>query len=376
MIRRFRSVIITICSVIVLLLVVAAPDTNGAVSQRLRDVVRILEVRPNRFHGEGLIVGLNATGDGDKACQQFIKNMLDKGHINIAANDLSADNAAVVIVTAEIPAFSVEGSKFDITVSALGPAKSLEGGQLILTPLKGLDGVIYALAQGPVVTGAISAAGEAASTVTNHPTVGKIPSGAILEKSIPTIIRPSQDLHLALNMPDFTTSVRITNAINQRYRDAASVAHAGMVNVKLPSKFRSAEGLPMFWTEIGELRVTPAGPARVVVSARTGTIVVGENVRLSKAGITHGNLTISIKESENVSQPGPFSGDNAETKVTKTTDIYTKQEKGPIIVMKDSTTLDEVAQALNLLGVTPRDLITILQLLKKSGALQCELIIN
>jgi flagellar P-ring protein precursor FlgI len=356
-----------------ILLLSAAQASQAAVAARLKDISRIQEVRSNQLHGVGIVVGLNGTGDGGKLTPQLLSNMLEKMRITIPDTDLSSDNIAAVMVTADVPPFLTEGSKIDVVISSIGDAESLGGGTLLQTPLEGGDGVVYAVAQGPLSTGAFSASGEAASTTKNHPTVGRIPGGAIIEKRISTVIRPTEDLHLVLNSPDFATAVRSANAIDEMFPDSAKPLNAGTISVTVPSEYRSAERLADFLYRIQELRVVPDSPARIVVNERTGTIVAGEHVKLSAVAISHGNLTISIKETTSTSQPNALS--DGETQTEKSTDVTAAEPKAGLYVVEDAVTLAEVARALNLLGVTPRDMVSIFQALKEAGALQGELVI-
>jgi flagellar P-ring protein precursor FlgI len=357
----------------VLLLPALAHASRAAVAVRLKDIARIQEVRSNQLYGIGIVVGLNGTGDGGKLTPQLMSNMLEKLRITIPETDLDSDNVATVMVTAEVPAFLTEGSKIDVVLSSFGDAASLSGGTLLQTPLQGADGNVYAVAQGPLSTGAFSASGEAASVTKNHPTVGRIPGGAIVERSISTVIRPTDDVHLVLNSPDFTTAVRAANAIDELFPDAARPLNAGLIRVTVPAEYRSSERLADFLYRVQEVRVIPDSPARVVVNERTGTIVAGENVKLSAVAISHGNLTISIKETSSTSQPNPLGA--GETRTDKSTDISASEPKAGLYVVEDAATLAEVARALNLLGVTPRDMVSIFQALKEAGALQGELVI-
>ena len=242
---------------------------------------------------------------------------------------------------------------------------------MLQTPLQGADGVVYAAAQGALSVGGFAAAGDAAKVTKNHPTVGRIPGGAILEKRISTLLRPTDDLQIVLNMPDYLTAVRAAKSICAVFPGSATPVDAAVISVRVPQEYRTAEKLADFVSQVEEVRVIPDVPARVVVNERTGTIVAGENVRLAAAAISHGNLTIAIKETSNTSQPGPFS--SGETRTEKSTQITAQEPKAGVFVIDDAATLAEVARALNLLGVTPRDMVAIFQALKEAGALQCEL---
>lgn len=368
--NRWHPAAAVLCAFSVALLLRPA---QAAVSMRLKDLARIKEVRSNQIYGLGLVVGLNGTGDGDDLAKELVRNMLQRLHVTVDASALSVDNVAVVMVTTDVPPFLSEGSKLDVLVSSIGGAESLLGGTLLQTPLQGADGATYAVAQGPVSTGGFAVSGETARVQKGHPTVARIPDGATMEKSVPTLLRPTDDLHVVLDTPDFTTAVRAAEAINKVFAESARAMSAGVIKVKIPTEYRSAEALAAFVARFHEIEVTPDTPARVVVNERTGTIVAGEHVKLGTAAISHGNLTISTRELTRTSQPPPFSG--GETRTEKTTEISVKEEKANIFVVEDAASLADLARALNLLGVTPRDMVSIFQALKQAGALQCELII-
>lgn len=349
-----------------------SPEGEAAVALRLKDIARIKEVRSNQIYGIGIVVGLNATGDDEKLSSQLVGNMLERLHISISANDIKSKNVAAVMVTADLPAFLPEGSRLDVLISALGSATSLEGGTLLQTPMQGADGQVYAVAQGPMSTGGFSVAGEAAKVKKNHPTVGRIPGGAIIERKIHTVIRPNDDVQIILNMPDFATAVRAADAIGKTGATAHAL-NAAVIRVRVPEEFRATEQLPIFLARVQEVTVTPDAPARVVVNERTGTIVAGEHVKLSAAALSHGSLTIAIRESTHTSQPNAFA--QGQTRTEKSTEINATEAKTGVFVFEDAATLAEVARALNMLGVTPRDMVAIFQALREVGALQCELVI-
>ena len=350
-----------------------APEGEAAVALRLKDIARIKEIRSNQIYGIGIVVGLNATGDDEKLSSQLVGNMLERLHISISANDIKSKNVAAVMVTADLPAFLPEGSRLDVLISALGSATSLEGGTLLQTPMQGADGQVYAVAQGPMSTGGFSVAGEAAKVKKNHPTVGRIPGGAIIERKIHTVIRPNDDVQIILNTPDFATAVRAADAIGKRAGATAHALNAAVIRVRVPEEFRATEQLPIFLARVQEVTVTPDAPARVVVNERTGTIVAGEHVKLSAAALSHGSLTIAIRESTHTSQPNAFA--QGQTRTEKSTEINATEAKTGVFVFEDAATLAEVARALNMLGVTPRDMVAIFQALREVGALQCELVI-
>jgi len=346
---------------------------DAAVASRIKDIARIKDVRSNQLYGVGLVIGLAGTGDGGELAKSLARNMLEKMHVTIPRNDIEADNIAAVMVTADAPPFLEVGSRLDVLVSSIGAAENLQGGTLLQTPLQGADGTVYAVAQGPISTGGFAVSGEAAKVTKGHPTVARIPGGAIMERRIPTTIRPTDDLHFVLNTPDYTTIVRAAEAINALFEEAAVPTDAGTVSVKVPFDYRSVEKLSEFIAKIQDLKVVPDSTARVVVNERTGTIVAGEHVKLATAAISHGSLTISVKESTATSQPLPLSG--GETKTEKSTEITADEEKPGIYVVNEAATVADVARALNLLGVSPRDMVSIFQALKEAGALQAELII-
>jgi len=363
----------SLCPILFLLaLTTAVPIAQAAVSVRIKDVTRITAVRSNQLYGIGLVVGLAGTGDGGTLATQLVENMLEKLHVTVPAADLEADNVAAVMVTADTPPFLAEGSRLDVLVSSIGVAESLQGGTLLQAPLQGADGVVYAVAQGPLSTGGFAVSGQAASVTKNHSTVARIPGGAIMEKRIAIRLRPTDDIHLALTAPDYITAARTAGAINAVFSNAAFPVDAAVIKVCVPFEYRSARNLAAFVARINELKVIPDTPARVVVNERTGTIVAGEHVKLGTVAISHGNLTISIKETTDTSQPGPFS--SGQTTTETSTEISATEEKPGLYVVKDAATLAEVARALNLLGVSPRDMVSIFQALKQAGALQAELI--
>jgi flagellar P-ring protein FlgI len=373
--RHHKHWILRTLSAILISMAAWAPSAAWAAPKmQISDLARIQEVRDNQLVGFGLVVGLNATGDGDKLADQMIHSLLEKKGIRLSANDISSDNVAAVTVTVTIPPFMSKGSKLDVTVSAIGKATSISNGLLIQTPLKGANGIVYAVAQGSVATGSFTAGGEAATVSKNHPTIGRVVNGALVEREIPIVIRPSEDLKLSLNTPNQTTSVRMADAINALYPDSATPITPGLVKVALPLKYRSVAGITRFWSTISALKVEPFIPARVVVSERTGTIIIGQNVRLAATAISHGNLVIKIKETTNTSQPSPLNNSGA-TAQDKKTDIDASEERRMITTIDEATTLGDVVNGLNAVGATPRDMITILQALKRADALQCELIV-
>jgi len=375
------------CFIPALLLFVAALALAPAVPAgvRIKDIADLQGARKNQLVGFGLVTGLDGTGSRSPFTQQVAVDMLQRLDVRsrIAAESRSSNvfrsgNIAAVMVTAELGPFSRRGSAIDVVVSALDDSTSLKDGILILTPLKGADGVVYAVAQGSVsVGGAFSftaSGGQGAPSATaqkNHPTVGRIEGGAIVEHEARGEIACNGQLRLMLRDPDHQTARTIAAAINARFANAAVALDAGSVQVFIPPA-RAAD-VVTFAAELGLLEVAPDAPARVVINERTGTIVAGENVKVSRVAVSHGNLAIVTGDEPAISQPNPFS--RGSTVVVPVPRIGVTEEKGAVRVLDPSVTVADVARALNALRVTPRDLIAIFQALKRAGALHAELII-
>lgn len=342
---------------------------------RIKDIASFEGVRTNQLVGYGLVVGLNGSGDSDQARIQIqsVVNLLEKMGITTNVADIKLKNVAAVMVTATLPPFSKQGNRIDVLVSSLGDAKSLAGGTLIMAPLRGGDGQIYAVAQGPVLTNSFAFGGQGASAQKNHPTAGSVPNGALVERELPNVLAGRTSLRLNLNQADFTTASRIANAINERFRAAvASTADPGSVVLQVPEVYASR--VVDFVAAMETIEVRPDSQAKVVVNERTGTIVMGENVRVSTIAVSHGSLSLVIKETPQVSQPAPLAK-GGETKVVPRTDIKVEEESRRLLVLQEGASIGDVVRALNVLGVTPRDLIGILQAVRSSGALQAELTI-
>lgn len=359
-----------------LLLLVLQPEGTllASAPTRLKELVSIEGVRDNQLLGYGLVVGLNQTGDRRQTffSVQSLANILQQMGVSVPANAIRVNNVAAVMVTATLPPFAQPGTKLDITVAAIGDASNLQGGLLLLTSLKGINGQVYAVAQGPVVTGGFVVGRAQANQSVNHPTTGRVPNGAIVERPAPSIA-PGDHFRLQLRQADFTTSVRIAEAINSKFpQDAAKTAKAensAVVTLSLPPAFRSR---PIeFVAEIEKLTVEADRPAKIVVNERTGTVVMGKEVKISPTAIMHGNLTVEIETSFNVSQPQPFS--QGTTQVVPQTSVAVKEEKTRNLVLKQGATVEELVRALASIGSTTRDVIAILQNLKASGALEAEL---
>lgn len=361
-------------ALIALILLTATLVAAPAWAIRLKEMATFEGVRPNQILGYGLVVGLNGTGDKDKTyfTNQSLANMLRRMDVTVPVNpkDLKVKNVAAVIITADLPPFVKPGTKIDILVSSLGDATSLQGGTLLVTPLKGLDDKIYAVAQGPLSVGGFSISGNAASVQKNHPTVGRIVQGGTVEREVPIRWQGKEVMTLKLGQPDFTTSARVAEAINSRLPGAsARPLDASTVRFDVPMNYR--ENLAVMVAELENLDVEPDTIGKVIIDERTGTVVVGENVKLSTVAVAHGNLAVQIKEGVTVSQPGPFS--MGQTVAAPDTTINVEEGSDKLLLIERSTTIHDVVKALNAIGVTPRDLIMIFQAIKAAGALHGEL---
>ena len=340
---------------------------------RIKDMASVRGVRANQLIGYGLVVGLNGTGDKSSTTftNQGLANMLTRMGLKVSADGIKVKNVAAVMVTTKLPPYARLGNRLDVTLSSLGDATSLAGGTLIMTPLKALDGNVYAVAQGPISVGGFSAGGEAATVSKNHPTVGRIPRGAVVERELPLKFRDLKDLTINLNTPDFTTANRVANAINKVMPQVrASAVDPSTVTFHLP---QGAGANPVgIMARLENINVDPDVSAKVIVDERTGTVVMGEAVRISTVAVASGSLSISITEGEDVSQALPFAP-GGRTVATPTTEVQVGEQKSKLGVLKSGATIGDVVKALNALGATPRDLITILQAIKSAGALQADL---
>jgi flagellar P-ring protein precursor FlgI len=349
----------------------------AAAGVRVKDLALVSGARDNQLVGYGLVVGLAGDGDKDPVyTKQTIANLLQRNGINVPASTLSAKNVAVVLVTADIPAFMKSGARLDVTVSSMGDAKSLQGGVLLQTPLLGADNKVYAVAQGAMSVGGFSAGtgGGGGATVTkNHPTVAQIMGGALVEREIPATIVRDNHIEFLLREPSFTSAARISSAINEVFTNSAHAMDAMTVRVELPP---GAQDLAVdFIARLEAVEVTPDVPARIIINERTGTIVATSRIRISNCAVSHGNITINIASTLDVSQPQPFSK-NGTTVVTPRTTTDVTENKANIVALPELPTVEKVAQSLNSLGVTPRDMMAIFQAMKQAGALQAELIIR
>jgi flagellar P-ring protein precursor FlgI len=346
-------------------------------ADRIGDLTSVGGVRSNQLIGYGLVVGLD--GSGDQTTQapfttQSLENMLEQFGVNVPPNVRpQLKNAAAVTITAELPPFAKPGQAIDVTVASIGNAKSIRGGELLMAPLRGADGNVYAIAQGSVIVGGISASGKSGSSVEkNISASGRIPNGATVERAVPSAFAGADQLHLNLNTPDFTTAARIVGAINRTY--GAGTAHAvdgGTVEVQVPQDPTQK----VAWLgAIQAIDVAPgAPPARVVVNSRTGTVVIGSDVRVSAAAVAQGAIQVTISEQPQVSQPGPFS--NGQTAVVPSSNVQVSEGGGHMFKFGPGVSLDAIVRAVNQVGASPSDLVSILQALKRAGALHAELVV-
>nr|WP_163339269.1 flagellar basal body P-ring protein FlgI [Desulfopila sp. IMCC35008] len=347
---------------------------------RIKDIASLQGVRNNQLIGYGLVTGLNGTGDDMKKSRftlQGVYNMMVRNGITVNPDDIEdikVKNVAAVMVISQLPPFAKPGSTIDVQVSSLGDAKSLAGGTLLMTPLHGADNNVYAVAQGPLTIGAFSFGGKAARAQKNHPTAGNISGGAIVENSVPFELGENGTLLYQLNNADFTTATNMADKINSRFGVmTAQPMDSGSVQVNIPSQMQNS--LVEFISAIESLDVKADSTARVVVNERTGTIVMGKDVKLSTVAVSHGNLSLVIKEDSDVYQPNPLA--EGDTVITPNTNITVAEDDGQLVVLdvQESVTIGEIASALNAIGATPRDLIAIFQAIKAAGSMHGELII-
>ena len=348
-----------------------------AAEARLKDLVNFDGVRGNDLVGYGLVVGLNGTGDGLRNApftEEIMANLLERLGVNVAGEASRPKNVAAVFITASLPPFARAGGQIDVTVSAMGDAKSLLGGTLVMTPLNGADGQIYAVAQGTIIAGGISAEGEAARVVQGVPTAGTIPAGARIEREVPFDFTTLANMRLALRNPDFTTASRIEAALNNHLGNKVAVMlDAGTVEIDIEKAgMRSAAHV---LSRIENIPIQPENPARVVVDQRSGTIVIGADVRISRVAVAQGNLTLSVEEAPMVVQPNPFA--EGHTILVPRTHANINQAPGTgLAEINGGTSLSQLVAGLNALGVAPHDMIDILKSIKSAGALHAEFVVN
>jgi len=359
-------------AVLAAMLLVGAGAPAGATS-RIKDLANIEGVRQNQLIGYGLVVGLNGTGDtlnNIPFTRQSLQAMLERLGVNVRGAQMRTGNVAAVMVTANLPAFATQGTRMDVTVSALGDSKSLQGGTLLVTPLLGADGNVYAVAQGSLAISGFQAEGDAAKIVRGVPTVGRISNGAIIEREIDFALNKLGQLRLALRNPDFTTAKRIASAINDFIGSpAAEPLDPSTVQLTVPKQFQG--NVIALLTEVEQLQIEPDLTAKVIIDERSGIIVMGRDVRVSTVAVAQGNLTVTISETPVVSQPQPFS--RGETRVAPRTRVGVTEEGRKFAVVKEGVSLQQLVDGLNALGIGPRDLISILQAIKAAGAIQADI---
>jgi flagellar P-ring protein precursor FlgI len=363
----------TIRSALVALAVLICAASAASATSRIKDLANIEGIRQNQLIGYGLVVGLNGTGDtlnNAPFTKQSLQGMLERLGVNIRGQQIRTGNVAAVMVTANLPPFATQGTRIDVTASAMGDAKSLLGGTLLVTPLLGADGNVYAVAQGSLAIGGFQAEGDAAKITRGVPTVGRLPNGAIIEREIEFSLANIGQLRLALRNADFTTAKRIAIAINDYIGAAvAEPLDPSTVQLTLPKKF--PQNLVATLTEIEQLQVEPDETAKIVIDERSGVIVIGRDVRVSTVAVAQGNLTVTISEAPQVSQPLPRS--RGRTVVTPRSRVGVTEEGKKLAVVQEGVSLQQIVEGLNALGVGPRDLITILQAIKAAGAIQADI---
>lgn len=361
-----------LCSFLFGLLLFSTSVSNGA---RIKDLTELQGVRDNQLIGYGLVVGLNDTGDSSnmKITRDSVANMMENLGMTVDRNAIKVKNVAAVVVTANLPPFAKVGTKIDILVSSLGDAESLSGGTLLRTPLLGPDQNVYALAQGPILVGGFSTGGQAAQVEKNHPTVGRIPDGGLVEQEVRVALHSEGKFIFNLREADFTTISRMVETINSEFRqEIAQAIDSRSLLVNLPYIYHSNP--VQFLSQLENLQVETDTKAKIVINERTGTIVIGTHVRISKVAVAHGNIKLTIKESAYVSQPNSFSP-KGQTVVIPDTELDVQEEDSRFLVMEQGVSVGDLANALNAIGVTPRDVIAIFQAIKAAGAMQAELVI-
>lgn len=339
---------------------------------RVKDIANVGGVRDNQLMGYGLVIGLNGTGDkkGTEFTIRSVTSMLTRMGITIDPSAVSVKNVAAVMVTAKLPPFAKKGGRIDVIVSSIGDSSSLQGGTLLFTPLKGANQMVYAIAQGPVSLGGYIGGGGGDSVQKNHATVGRIADGAIIEREVEMDLNSRKELTITLRNHDFSTAVRLAEIVNQNLKQGiARPQDAGTVVLSIPPEYEN-RAIELI-ASVENLDVRVDAPARIVLNERTGTVVMGESVRISTVAISHGSLTIQVRTQVEVSQPGAFS--KGQTVVVPQKDVSVDEQEARLMVLQSGVTVDEVVRALNSVGVTPRDLIAILQAIKAGGALQAEL---
>ena len=365
-----RYLVITMITFCMMAIMATALAASGATT-RIKDVAKVQGVRSNQLVGYGLVMGLNGTGDSNKTLQtmQSLSSMLKTFGVTVSTAQMQSKNVAAVMVTAQLPPFVKPGDTIDITISSMGDAKNLQGGVLLQTPLRGANGQVYAVGQGPVVTGGFSAGSGGSSQTKNFPTVGMTTNGAIVERDVATQLIVDGAITLSLSQPDFTTANRISEAIDRQFGGISIARDPGTVVITVPSAYLS--NIVGFVSALEELSISPDNIARVVINERTGTIVMGSNVSIDEVAVAQGGLSIRITNNPSVSQPLPLSNGSTVPSNNKTVDI--KEDKANIMVLPATANVGDVVNALNAIGATPRDISSILQAMKAAGALHADL---
>jgi len=354
------------------LLVAPASARSGA---RLKDIASLQGIASTPLIGYGLVVGLNKTGDRRQTIfsTQSLVNMLERLGVSVPPAMVRIENVAAVLVTAELPAYARAGARLDVTASSVGDARSLQGGTLLVTPLRGPEGQVHAIAQGPLSIGGFGGGAGGNTVVVNHLTVGRVPAGALVQVGSSTTLPTADVLSLALREPDFVSASRVATAVNEEMgAETARVVDPGTVAVRVPQQYRGA--IADLMARIETLPVDTDAPARVVINERSGTVVVGGAVRLGPAAVAHGNLAVRITTTFDVSQPAPFA-ERGQTAVVPNVGVDVREQSARLVTLQEGTTLDAVVSALNALGATPRDIIAIMQALKAAGALKAEIVV-
>ncbi|MEO5958829.1 MAG: flagellar basal body P-ring protein FlgI [Opitutaceae bacterium] len=346
-------------------------------ASRVKDLTTIEGSRDNQLVGYGIVVGLAGDGDSNAATTlRSVANLLQRYGLTLNQTEIKAKNVAAVMITADLGAFLKPGARIDVNVSSMGDAKSLQGGVLLQTPMLGADGRVYAVAQGPIAIGGFlgGAGGAGGATVQkNHPTVGNISSGAIVEREVPATFVRDNVLRLLLHNPDFTSAARMADAINTQWPGSALPVDSGTLRVTLPANYQGRD--VAFIDVLGQVETAADTLARIVINERTGTIVATSTVRISQVAVAHGSLTITIANNMGVSQPNAFNN-SGQTTPTQSTQVSANESKGSFIILNEQPTIERLATVLNALGVSTREMMAIFQTLKRSGALQAELVIN
>lgn len=361
-------IVLTIVCVLLLMNIASAASISPEV--RIKDLADVEGARSNQLVGVGLVMGLQGTGDKSRMTTQMMGNMMRQFGITLDEKALSSKNVAAVTLTADLPPYVRPGQTIDVLVNAMADAKSLQGGTLLQAPLRGADGNVYAVAQGPVLVGGYAVQGAAASVSKNIATAGRIPGGAIVEREVPTSFSPGGQVALLLRNPDFTTAQRIADSINAEFGAVASPSDAGRILMNIPGEYSAAPSA--FLARLEKLTVHPDMLAKVAINERTGTVVMGGNVRISSVAIAHGGLTVRVTENANVVQPNEFGA--GQTMVENRTNLQTDEASPQFVSLPATSTVEELVTALNSIGASPRDVIAILQAISQAGALHGQLV--